>query len=111
MSRTAKDRAAHIATLAREGISDGDIALLLRHASTCDRINEADCSEEMSARREKQIRAQEATAERRIREICAQYPQIVKVEFQGDPRGFPVRLFFKSERSNTWGGKESGYGI
>lgn len=113
MSRTAKDRAAHIATLAREGISDDDIAILLRHAATLDRINEIDCSVDLSSRprEEKRIRAQEESRERRIRAICAKYPQIVKVEFSGDPRGFPVRLFFTSERSNTWGGKESGYGI
>lgn len=113
MPRTAKDRAAHISALAREGISDDDISLLLRHASTLDRINEIDCSVDLSdrPREEKRIRKLEESRERRIREICATYPQIVKVEFHGDPRGFPVRLFFASERSNIWGGKGSGYGI
>lgn len=29
----------------------------------------------------------------------------------GDPRGFTVKLLFPSGIYNTWGGKESGYGV
>lgn len=34
------------------------------------------------------------------------------VRFMGDPRGYTVRLLgFDDDAFNTWGGKESGYGV
>jgi hypothetical protein len=36
----------------------------------------------------------------------------LQAEFQGDPRGFTVKLHAKTKGFyNTWGGQESGYGI
>jgi hypothetical protein len=49
------------------------------------------------------------TVETKIREIAA--PLGLKVHFDGDPRGYTVKLHSEPACWNTWGGKESGYGI
>ena len=36
---------------------------------------------------------------------------IQRIEFGGDPRGYTVKVHLINERYNTWGGKESGWGI
>ena len=33
------------------------------------------------------------------------------VQFGGDPRGYTVKLMFPDGHFNTWGGKESGFGV
>lgn len=35
----------------------------------------------------------------------------LKAHFDGDPRGFTVKLHAANGAYNTWGGKETGYGI
>lgn len=58
----------------------------------------------------KTIDARETSLERRILDIAVRFD--LKVEFSGDPRGFCVKLHAPSKDVyNTWGGKESGYGI
>lgn len=54
-------------------------------------------------------RAQHAIATE-AKAIAARY-NIEKVSVGGDPRGFVLHLYLKSERYNSWGGKESGWGI
>lgn len=36
---------------------------------------------------------------------------ITAVNLSGDPRGFTVKLILQSGEYNSWGGKESGYGV
>jgi hypothetical protein len=38
-------------------------------------------------------------------------PFIGRITFNGDPRGYCIKLHLRSEAYNTLGGKESGYGI
>lgn len=33
------------------------------------------------------------------------------IKFNGDPRGFPVKIKHPSEVHNTWGGREDGWGV
>lgn len=113
-AETRKMREATFHTLGALGVSEDDVSLLLRHAHTINRINEIDCSEDLSdrPRYERRIRAQEATAERRIKEVCAKYPAaILSVQIDGDPRGFPVKLQLAGGKFNTWGGAETGFGF
>jgi len=55
----------------------------------------------------------EAELESFMRVTCK--AMAVDVKFNGDPRGFPVKLHFgptpESQPGNTWGGAEDGYGI
>lgn len=55
------------------------------------------------------IEKQERACERRITEILT--PFGLTPCFGGDPRGYTVKIHFPSESFNTWGGKESGWGI
>lgn len=109
-----KMRESTFAKLCALGVSEDDVSLLLRHAHTINRINEIDCSEDLSdrPRYERTIRRQEETATRRIKEICAKYPNAIKsVQIDGDPRGYPVKVQLVSGQFNTWGGAESGFGF
>lgn len=113
MSR-AKDREQFVMTMVKAFPKDAHRALrvaglLMRHAKTHGRIQERWCSEEMSEsltrrveRREKQI---EALITRHAESLGC------KVHFDGDPRGYTVKLFLPTGDWNTWGGKESGYGV
>lgn len=54
----------------------------------------------------------EKVIEERIAKVAREaFHGLQKVEFGGDPRGFTVKLHLKSGAYNSWGGKESGYGI
>jgi hypothetical protein len=98
--------------------------LLMRHAHTHQRLSEESCnghpaqgSPTMDARvigklQEKwdaRIERQETQIERRITEICAELG--IKPDFQGDPRGYTVKVHLPTGVYNTWGGQESGFGV
>jgi len=51
----------------------------------------------------------EARIERQIAAIAAETE--FRIECGGDPRGYTVKLFFPDASYNTWGGRESGYGV
>jgi hypothetical protein len=58
----------------------------------------------------------EATFERRDNALTKKAEAIaqdmgLKIDTQGDPRGYPLLLHFPSGEYNTWGGKEHGYGV
>lgn len=52
--------------------------------------------------------ADEESLERRIEDRARSVSEVVRVEFQGDPRGMPVKLHLRGRRSNNLGG---GWGI
>lgn len=98
--------------------------LLLRHAATHGRLAEESCNghpaqgspsmdvKSLGKLQEKwdaRIEREEKRIEKRIGEICA--PFGIRPDFGGDPRGYTVKLFLPSGKYNTWGGKESGYGV
>ena len=97
--------------------------LLLRYAARHKRLAEADCNgpgdrinrtpyplagiliENWQAHLDLQV----ARLEFKIAAVCK--PFKLRCELGGDPRGYTVKLFFKSAIYNTWGGCESGYGV
>jgi hypothetical protein len=73
-------------------------------------LQERFCSEDMPERIRKHCEAKEAGLEADIRAIAAGFG--LKVKFDGDPRGFTVKLHApKGTVWDTWGGAETGYGI
>ena len=105
--------------------------LLLRNAATYARLEEESCNGHPIQQRcpprgcdmatynarasklqdawDNRITKQEAAVERRVKLICAAFD--LPVTFGGDPRGFTIKLHFKSGAYNSWGGAEEGYGV
>ena len=133
---TKRDREQAIADLTAEGWPLASIRSVLRSATTLTRLAELACSSEAADRDRlpcpatwggtqyrhclcdapngghesiPRIAIQAARIERRL-DILAQ-THGARATFDGDPRGYVVKLHLPSGKSNTWGGKESGYGI
>jgi len=92
------------------------LATQVRRARKLNRINERWCNEEMSERAEQRLRKEEESIEQRITAYFDALNQetgaAVEVHFNGDPRGYPVKVVLpKSRRYNTWGGAETGWGF
>lgn len=51
----------------------------------------------------------EAAVEKKINQLVKLVPEVVGVSFQGDPRGFTVKLQLKSGITNDWG--REGWGV
>lgn len=69
-------------------------------------IQERRCNEELPQR----AISREENIERKIKQLANQIG--LTVRFDGDPRGYTVKLFFPGgETWNTWGGPENGYGV
>ena len=47
----------------------------------------------------------------RIKTIAAKHGVNLIADVTGDPRGYCLKLYLPDESYNTWGGKESGFGI
>lgn len=87
-----------------------DIASIVRHnAATYARIQERWACEEMSDKTTAALEAKEQRIEQRITSLLKPYG--ITVTFGGDPRGYTVKLSLPSGKYNSWGGKESGFGI
>lgn len=68
------------------------------------------CSEEMTEEVRTITERKEAALEKDIREIAERYG--LRAKFDGDPRGFTVKLHAPGgDVWNTWGGASTGYGI
>lgn len=135
---TRKDREQTIADLTAEGWPLAAIRSVLRDAVTLTRLAEMACSSEAADRdrvpcpagpdwtgvkglpclcdhRDEahetvpRIAVQANRTERRVHTLAARMGATVK--FNGDPRGYVVKLTLPSGRYNTWGGKGEGYGI
>lgn len=77
---------------------------LLALARRLNRYNEVECNYGLTERQQKNVER----LEKRVRELL---PPQVGVTFNGDPRGYAVKLHFASGVYNTWGGKSEGWGI
>ena len=55
------------------------------------------------------IEKREGQIERRITAICAELG--LSPNFQGDPRGYTVKVALPNGAYNTWGGREDGWGV
>lgn len=83
-----------------------DAERLLRIARRCSRLAEKACNEPITpADAVRELRSQDA-----IRSTLEAYPG-VRVTFEGDPRGYVVKLHTPGGEWNTFGGAEEGYGI
>lgn len=78
---------------------------LLRLADRLHHYAEAACSYSLTATQEKRV----TTLEARVKEICDGWN--IKVKFNGDPRGYVVKLLLPDESYNSWGGKGEGWGL
>jgi hypothetical protein len=89
------------------GLSDREaVCDMVRLAKAYHRIQEHDCN----GTKTKRMETMERNLECRIEEIAVKYG--LRVVFEGDPRGYVVKLFSPLKNVyNTWGGVESGYGI
>ena len=126
---TQREREAFIATLQRE-CTDKPVdevlhvaRLLLRHAKSHGNIAVAQCNgpgdyvnhipypeaEKIYERHEAWCEKREAQLEARMSKLAESIG--LRIAFGGDPRGYTVKLFLPSGTYNTWGGKESGYGV
>lgn len=93
------------------GMKPFAIAEVMRRARRHDRMAETACNRPLTEREKKAIK----TNERAIRALFTgpgRNPDLAPVvKFEGDPRGYTVRVFLPSGAYNTWGGAESGWGI
>ena len=78
---------------------------LLGLADRLQRYAETGCNYQLTPAQETRI----ANLEKRVKAICGGWG--VGVKFNGDPRGYVVRLMLPDESYNTWGGKDEGWGI
>ena len=81
-------------------------AVALKHmANRLHRYAEAACNYGLTEQQEKRV----ASLEKRVAKLCQDMGLTVK--FNGDPRGYAVKVQLPSGRYNTWGGAEDGWGI
>jgi hypothetical protein len=100
------------------------VELLLRHAKTHGRLEEMSCNghpaqgdphmpveriNKLQDRWDAWIEKREGQIERRIQQLCAEIG--CKVDMNGDPRGYTIKVFLPDNAYNTWGGAESGWGV
>lgn len=100
-----KERDEFIAVMTGQGVPLEVTRLVIKDATTVQRLAVAECERELS---EKEKRRDEL-AQARIKLRLAAHG--VGVKFNGDPRGYAVKLLFKSGLYNTWGGVEEGWGV
>lgn len=128
---TAKERQEFIDLFRTETVDSGkdwstrihDAKLLLRHVRTHGNIAVAQCNGpgdyvnqipypragEIYTRHEAWCEKREGQIEKHMKQIADGYG--LTINFGGDPRGSTVKIHFPSGRYNTWGGRETGWGI
>lgn len=82
-----------------------DMQEVVRLAKMHHTIQEHHCNGTCSPRNE----TKEANIEKKITGILAKYG--LKARFDGDPRGYTVKILGPCKTYNTWGGPEYGYGV
>ncbi len=98
------DRGRFIEVLRGEGVPEAVALLVLRNATTLDRIAVQACNGPDLTNRQNR---QEERAEARISAALRPFEGISAV-FSGDPRGAVVRLKLKSGRYDNWDGEHYG---
>lgn len=81
------------------------MAEIVRLAKRHHTIQEHHCNSEVSPR----VLKLEENIEKRMKKMAEELG--LKIRFDGDPWGFIVKLFAPNKASNTWGGRENGYGV
>ena len=83
------------------------IAALRRHAERVAKHAENECNREVSAHEQRRAQAHQEA----VSALLAEHFEGVRATFEGDPRGYVVKLHCRGGEYNTWGGVESGWGI
>ena len=86
-----------------------DAQRFIRWAKSAHRIAESICNGFCDGR--DADRAERRMDAIRTRADALAHEYGASAEVTGDPRGFCLRLHFASGAHNTWGGRESGYGV
>jgi len=82
-----------------------EVAELMALAGRLNRYNETECTYGLTANQQKRVEG----LEKRVQGICKELG--IGVKFNGDPRGYAVKLLLPSKAYNTWGGEGEGWGI
>lgn len=101
------DRGRFIEVLRGEGVPEAVALLVLRNATTLDRIAVKVCNVERSEAEEARDDRTEERAEARITAALEPFRGI-KAVFSGDPRGAVVRLKLPSGHYDNWDGEHYG---
>jgi hypothetical protein len=127
--RYQKEREQFIVRFCAEGGNYYDAIRILRDASTLARLAEAQCNGDWPCDNgERKVkpcaecqsgyapsvllkggRCPDCRTSARLRDRLTALG--FSADFSGDPRGYVVKLHLPSGAYNTWGGKESGYGV
>jgi hypothetical protein len=125
----ATERDAFMAEWRANGGKLDDARTMLRHAATLDRLAVAQCNGDYPCDNGERFtkacsecslgyvpevlqrggRCPECRTQERAAKLAASCG--FSVITSGDPRGYVLRVIFPSGAYNTWGGKESGYGV
>ena len=84
-----------------------DAGLLCGLARSHNRLMETACNRELTPRENKRVTALRTV----IDDVLAFYIGRGKTKFDGDPRGYTVKIHFPDGRGNTFGGDSEGWGI
>lgn len=102
---THKERANARASLARLGLTADECNRVARDVARLQTAAEAACNAELTPRQ----LASQACAEERV---CLALGAVgAKVDVDGDPRGYVVKVHHPALKANTWGGEESGHAL
>lgn len=85
--------------------------LLMRHGATYERLAEVECSVELSEQQAARLERRQQQLEQRMRKLVARLGERFDINFNGDPRGYTVKIKLPTKRYNTWGGEELGWGV
>lgn len=81
-------------------------------ASTHRKYCESYCNNGNQEQFDKDTARIEKAINKQIDSLNKQVKQLITVTYQGDPRGYTVKLHFpRTKPFNTWGGVEEGYGV
>lgn len=96
-------------------------AKIARHSATLDRLNERECSVEMTDRQQARHDAEVERISNLVRNLVRDLPETddgpFTAQIDGDPRGWAVKIIAPSDetrnavRWNTWGGAETGVAV
>ena len=99
---------AYIASIGKRTPRDAaqDAAELCRLANSLDRLNEIACNSGLTERQERR----KQNLQTRIKTVLKRAGLVLN-HFNNDPRGYAVYLDLPDGSYNSFGGRESGYGI
>jgi hypothetical protein len=105
MRRRDEERARFVEACKRNGVDPYMARTLMRYAATAQRYATLECNRGLTTAERERCNAN------RLRIAAWQVLAGMSVDIDGDPRGYVVKVHFPDGSYNTWGGRESGYGV